>query len=666
MKCIHKILFLCVVIQIITVAVQAQKLDDTLHLKEISITSARPLRYNSLTLTRLDSIVLRNKTGNSLSEVLAEHSSIFIKSYGRGAMASASFRGTDPSHTKVLWNGIELNSPMLGMVDFSLIPMFFIDNVELLHGTSSIPEATGALGGLINLSTEPNWDSRFSGSYMQGAGSFGSHDEHLRINAGSTKLQSQTRVFYAHSDNDFSFENHDIVDSVDLETGRKYYPKMMNEDAWYSYYGILQELHYRPGKNNFLSMSFWGQESSRSIPLLSTSESGPNNNINRQKDNSIRSQFSYRHYGEKFNLKVFSGLNYMDLNYSLKNRLSDRSYLLAINSKSKTSSLYNKLDLQYHLSPGLRLEFSAGVDFHRVESLEKVKIQGYTESRIQSHVLGSIYKEWSKKWISNLSLGTELISGVNSAPVYHTGTEFHILPDDKLYLKMILASNTRYPSLNDLYYQPGGNIDLKPERSLDQEFGLHYGFGNNGLSFSQDFSVYLSQVKNWIMWYYTVKGFSPENIEKVDIKGFETNATAAYFAGKMIYKLSAGYALTHSRDMGKMLSDFDLSFGKQLPYIPVHSANAMIYLMRNNWSVTYIWNFYSKRNTTTSNQESSLRDYLYPYFMNQVGLGKQVLMGNWKLDLNLKVHNLFNEEYRSVLQRPMPGRNYSLQLKLSF
>ncbi len=33
-------------------------------------------------------------------------------------MATASMRGTAPSHTKVTWNGMSLNSPMLGMVDF--------------------------------------------------------------------------------------------------------------------------------------------------------------------------------------------------------------------------------------------------------------------------------------------------------------------------------------------------------------------------------------------------------------------------------------------------------------------------------------------------------------------------------------------------------------------
>jgi iron complex outermembrane receptor protein len=666
MKHLRTIIIFFVAIQIIESEAYAQKLGDTLSIEEIRISSGRPFKHNSLTLTRLDSLSVQNKSSSSLSELLTEHSGIFIKSYGRGAMASASFRGTDPSHTKVLWNGIELNSPMLGMVDFSLISVFFVDKVELLHGSSSLSETSGALGGLISLNTEPDWNSHFSGSYLQGAGSFGTHDEHLRFNFGSNKLQSQTRIFYAHSNNDFSFENHDIIDSVDLETGQKYYPRMKNEDAWFSYYGFLQELHYRPGKNDILSMSFWGQESSRSIPLLSSSESGPNCNINRQEDNSIRGQISYRHYGDRFNLKVFSGLNTMDLSYVLKNRLPDESFLLAIDSKSKTSSLYNKLDLQYLASSGLRMEFSAGVDYHRVESLEKVKIMGYMETRIQSHFSGSLYKTWDKRWNSNIKFGTELIGRDYAGPIFQSGTEFHILPDDKFYLKLLFASNTKYPSLNDLYYQPGGNIHLKPERSYDQEFGVHYSIAKGDLKLNHDFSAYMSQVKNWIMWYYTVKGFSPANIEKVDIKGFETNASISYSTEKALIKLSSGYSMTRSRDMGRSMNEFDLSFGKQLPYIPVHSANTMIYLIRDNWSLTYIWNYYSKRNTTSSSQEGSQGDYLYPYFMNQAGIGKQVQMGNFRLDLNLKVHNLFNEQYRSILQRPMPGRNFNLQVKLSF
>ncbi len=41
------------------------------------------------------------------------------------------------------------------MTDFSTIPSYFIDDASLLHGTSSVNETGGGLGGLVRLSTAP-------------------------------------------------------------------------------------------------------------------------------------------------------------------------------------------------------------------------------------------------------------------------------------------------------------------------------------------------------------------------------------------------------------------------------------------------------------------------------------------------------------------------------
>lgn len=48
---------------------------------------------------------------------------------------------------------MRINSPMLGTVDFSMIPAFFIDAATLLHGASSIGVTGGALGGAVVLGT---------------------------------------------------------------------------------------------------------------------------------------------------------------------------------------------------------------------------------------------------------------------------------------------------------------------------------------------------------------------------------------------------------------------------------------------------------------------------------------------------------------------------------
>ena len=52
---------------------------------------------------------------------------------------------------------------MLGMVDFSLIPVYFTDEVMVLHGSSSMTESAGALGGTIRLDNRANWGNTYPG-----------------------------------------------------------------------------------------------------------------------------------------------------------------------------------------------------------------------------------------------------------------------------------------------------------------------------------------------------------------------------------------------------------------------------------------------------------------------------------------------------------------------
>ncbi len=101
--------------------------------------------------------------------------------------------------------------------------------------------------------------------------------------------------------------------------------------------------------------------------------------------------------------------------------------------------------------------------------------------------------------------------------------------------------------------------------------------------------------------------------------------------------------------------------GKQIPYVPVHSGNFMGEVRWKGFYLTWVNTSYSERFTTSSN-DLNLRDQLYPYFMNDVYAGKKFPLEKGSLGLQLKIYNLFNETYRSVLGRPMPGRNYLLML----
>lgn len=115
--------------------------------------------------------------------------------------------------------------------------------------------------------------------------------------------------------------------------------------------------------------------------------------------------------------------------------------------------------------------------------------------------------------------------------------------------------------------------------------------------------------------------------------------------------------------MGDRQSWGDASHGKQLVYVPLHSGNALVRFSYGHVYLTYQFNAYGERYTTSSN-DLTRRDWLYPYFMNDLGIGGRVEMRRISLEAELKAYNLFDEVYHSILYRPMPGRNYHLLVRI--
>lgn len=138
-----------------------------LTIPEVTVVGHRPMKEIGVQKTKFDSLALKENIALSMADILTFNSSVFVKSYGRATLSTVAFRGTSPSHTQVTWNGMRINNPMLGMTDFSTIPSYFIDNASLLHGTSSVNETGGGLGGLVKLGTTPTVAEGFNAQYVQ-------------------------------------------------------------------------------------------------------------------------------------------------------------------------------------------------------------------------------------------------------------------------------------------------------------------------------------------------------------------------------------------------------------------------------------------------------------------------------------------------------------------
>ncbi len=59
-----------------------------------------------------------------------------------------------------------------------------------------------------------------------------------------------------------------------------------------------------------------------------------------------------------------------------------------------------------------------------------------------------------------------------------------------------------------------------------------------------------------------------------------------------------------------------------------------------------------------SSNDYTLTGHLPEYFMSNISLEKGLSFKPVDLSLKLAVNNLFNEDYLSVLSRPMPGINF--------
>ncbi|MCD8292242.1 MAG: TonB-dependent receptor, partial [Prevotellaceae bacterium] len=168
-----------------------------------------------------------------------------------------------------------------------------------------------------------------------------------------------------------------------------------------------------------------------------------------------------------------------------------------------------------------------------------------------------------------------------------------------------------------------------------------------------------SHIDNWIIWLPTTKGFfSPRNVKKVHAYGMEAKANLEMQLYKgWILDLNGSYSLTPSINEGEQMSPADRSVGKQLPYVPRNSASLTARLSWRSWSFLYKWCYYSERFTMSSN-DYTITGHLPAYFMSDISLEKSLSFKPVDLQLKMVVNNLFNEDYLSVLSRPMPGINF--------
>ena len=372
-------------------------------IREVTVYGVRPMKEIGAQITKFDSLALKENIALSMADVLSFNSAIFVKNYGRATLSTVAFRGTSPSHTQVSWNGMKINNPMLGMTDFSTIPSYFIDDASLLHGTSSVNETGGGLGGSVKLSTTPANAEGFGMQFVQGIGSFKTFDEFLRLTYGNDNWQTSTRVVYSTSPNDYKYRNHDKKENIydeNMNIIDQYYPIERNRSGSFKDFHFLQEVYYNTNKGDRFGFNAWYINSNRELAMLTVDHGEDTDFDNRQREETFRSVISWDHFRSNWKLGAKAGYIHTWLAYDYKRDLGNGIMAEMTRSRSRVNTFYGQAESEYYI--GNKWLFTASLTAHQhfVESRDKNIIKqdggnaivGYRKARTE--LTGAVSAKW--------------------------------------------------------------------------------------------------------------------------------------------------------------------------------------------------------------------------------------------------------------------------------
>ncbi len=651
---------------------------QVIHIPEAVVYAERSKKEIGTQQTKLDSIILKENIALSMADILSFNTSIFVKNYGRATLSTVAFRGTSPSHTQVSWNGMKINNPMLGMTDFSMIPSYFIDDASLLHGTSSVNETGGGLGGAVKLSTRPADAQGFGLQYIQGIGSFETFDEFLRLTYGNDHWQTSTRLVYSSSPNDFEYRNHDKKENVyddQMQIIDQYYPIEKNRSGAYKDLHVLQEMYYNTRRGDRFGLNAWYIHSNRELPMLTVDHGNETDFENRQREQTFRGILSWDHLRDDWKLGAKAGYIHTWMAYDYKRDVGNGIMAHMTRSRSRINTFYGQVEGEYYIGKNWLLTANLALHQHIVESVDKNIIRqdggkaivGYRKGRPE--LSGSL----SAKWTPTDRLGVSVV--LREEMYGKTWTPFIpalfldgvLSKQGNVVAKASVSRNFRFPTLNDLYFLPGGNPDLKKESGWTYDTGISFDVGKKDVyALSGSLNWFESFIQDWIIWLPTTKGFfSPENIKDVHAYGIEAKADLNLkLSQDWQLGLNGSFSWTPSINVGEPRTPADQSVGKQLPYVPEYSSSVTGRLSWRKWVFLYKWCYYSERFTMSSN-DISLTGKLPEYFMSNISLERSFDLKWAEISLKGAINNLFDEEYLSVLSRPMPGIHFELFLGIT-
>lgn len=586
----------------------------------------------------------------SLDKLLQNNSSVFIKNYGINNLSTLSIRGTSAAQSQVMWQGIPLNDVISGYSDLSLLNSGLFDQVSVQYGGHSTLYGNGTIGGAISLENVPKqkdfYHIRLSGGSYDTWSGLGIAEK--KTNAGlftirATMSKAENRIPLQGWNTEHEYLEHAYAQQMGLIFGYHHSVKLFSRKE--------------PTKIQF---NTWIQKDYREIPPAFFEKHSAKTQFILAWRNMLKLQQSI---GKAHLLDI--RYSYQDLRYRYEDSLSFQN---------------NDYRTQIHFAEvgwTRAKPLNTGVFHHHyyvfvpitVNHLEQLYF-AETATQMRSGLSG-IYRLALKEDLISLQLGLrkEFQNDVHIPITYQLQLAGQTVSYETKSLSIKAPVYVSYqtafrtPTLNELYYFPGGNRHLQPEASQNVEAGAKLEFAND-LNPSTwkvllQTAYFNRHISNWIYWLGNTI-WTPHNIAEVYSRGWDWKLDIRWNSRMWRIQNQTEYSYTIATTQSTNLPGSN-SLGKQIPYTPRYIAqnNFVIYYRYFGLVIGTVYNGYRFTNL----DESS---YLPPYWMcNTHLIGNVPLTRDRLLQVQVQCMNLTNAKVESVPGRIMSPRQWILSVSIT-
>lgn len=525
---------------------------------------------------------------------------------GPGSISSISINGGPTSQTRVKIGDFDLTNIQTGMTDLSQLPYPFIQSATLILPGDRL-SGSGSQNGSISLKI---WDHR--SAISMSSGSYGHTSFHTTLSQSGEKNKSSLLIGTQNDIGNFPVQWKD--------------ESFFRENNQFSQsYGAFQSKGMIHNKIYYQLLGLFSTQS-RGVPGLIWSPSSAHHQDDLQLIGTTLGWVSSYGDGKIQGLIRRSNETYIDPIYN-------------VSSTHFVSSTSISLDQHIRMTP---------------------KLTSVIEGEIHQQDLSStVYSKNRHSMMGMISFNWDPIQSFSFKPSYRRDYSSHLY-DESTYgiifthspsIKWIQSfrfnssTHFRYPTFNDLYWEPGGNPDLNPESGIQHSFDAHV----KPTRFGQlQIHLFSSETNDLIQWIPILTYWQPKNISQANRRGW----TARWLWNIDSFKTLFTYS--HIKTENKENK-------KQLRYAPNE-----LWTLSFDWNPGF-WHIHGQIHGTSS----MISSYSWPedifissHTLVSGSVGKTFKTSWINIISVLSVDNATNVQYESSKGYPEAGRSFRFTLTL--